>query len=499
MGRYLSIWLPYLITDRATQHRPELKTIPFVLTVQERGRIVIKASNPVALKNGITPGMTVADARAILPVLKAFEYKEGAAEKLLTKMAEWCLRFTPVAAVDLPDGILLEITGCAHLWGGEKSYLQSITDQLKSIGFTAKAAIADTIGAAWAVARYAKENFVVPPDRQLEAIKSLPPAALRLETDVLELMQKLGFYQISGFINMPRNTLRRRFGHTLLNRMAQALGQAIEILEPVQPAVIFQERLPCLEPIRTRAAIDIALQTLLEQLCRQLLKEGKGLRTAVFKGYRIDNFVQQIMIGTNRPVRNAIHLMKLFEQKIESIRPGLGIELFTLEAPVTENLSAQQESLWNVLGGNEENSELINLLDRIAGKIGTHTIHRYLPAEHYWPERSFKAAVTISEKADTTWRQDRPRPVVLLSQPEQIEVTVPLPDYPPILFIYRNKIHNIKKADGPERIEREWWLERGLVRDYYIVEDEEGCRYWLFRSGQYEQHTPKWFIHGFFA
>lgn len=499
MGRYLSIWLPYLITDRATRQQPALKAVPFVFTVQQRGHIVIKAANPVALENGITPNMVAADARTILPVLKVFGYKEGSAEKLLSRLAEWCLRFTPVAAVDLPDGILLEITGCAHLWGGEKSYLQHITEQLKGIGFTSKTAIADTAGAAWAVARYARENFIVPSGQQLEALKLLPPAALRLETDILARMQKLGFCDIGSFISMPRNVLRRRFGQALLNRIDQALGQVMEIPEPVQPAPIFIERLPCLEPIRTRAAIDIALQTLLEQLCQWLLKEAKGLRTAIFKGYRIDNNVQQIMIGTNRPVRNAIHLMRLFEQKIENIHPGLGIELFTLEAPVTEDLSAQQEPLWNILGSCEESTELANLLDRIAGKLGNHTIHRYLPAEHYWPERSFKAATTLSEKSDTTWRNDRLRPLLLLPQPQQVEVTVPLPDYPPILFIYRNKIHNIKKADGPERIEQEWWLEQGLVRDYYIVEDEEGSRYWLFRSGQYEQHTPKWFVHGFFA
>lgn len=499
MVRYMSIWFPYLLTDRITRSRLELKNTAFVLTAPERGRIVIKAASQEAMKQGINPGMTAADARAILPELKVLDHKEGVEEKLLTRLAEWCLRFTPIAAIDPANSLLLDISGCPHLWGGEPLYLKAIIEKLQGIGFMAKAAIADTIGTAWAVARYARELAIVPPGRQLQALAKLPPAALRLEAGTLERMEKLGFYQIGSFIDMPRSILRRRFGQGLLNRVDQALGQAIEILEPVQPAVVFQKRLPCLEPVRTRTAIDIALQKLLKELSEQLSKESKGLRTATFRCYRIDGIIKEIQIGTNRPVRNAAHLMKLFEQKIDGIAPGLGIELFVLEAPVTEDLSSQQESLWNVLGSNNESSELSDLLDRIAGKLGSDAVRRYLPAEHYLPERSFKVAASLFEKADTAWRDDKPRPILLLPKPERIEVTVPLPDYPPMLFIYKNKRHTIKKADGPERIEQEWWLEKGLVRDYYVVEDEEGARYWLFRLGRYEHHTPEWFIHGFFA
>ncbi|RYD80384.1 MAG: DNA polymerase Y family protein, partial [Sphingobacteriales bacterium] len=193
------------------------------------------------------------------------------------------------------------------------------------------------------------------------------------------------------------------------------------------------------------------------------------------------------------------HLFKLFELKIPLIAPGLGIELFIMEAPKVEELNAVQESLWQQEGGLNDVG-LAELLDRLTGKLGTSVIHRYLPQARYWPERSIKTVASINDKPEIDWRNDRPRPVQLLNQPEAIEVTAPIPDYPPMLFRYKERTHKIKKADGPERIEREWWLDEGQHRDYYIVEDESGKRYWLFRSGHYNGEKPSgWFIHGFFA
>ncbi len=500
MQRYMSIWFPYLLTDRAIQLKPELEKVPFVLAAPSRGRMIVQASSMEAVRSGVRTDMVVADARAAFPGLKVFNYKEGIFEKLLTELAEWALRYTPVAATEYPDGLILDISGCPHLWGGEPKYLKAIAARLKQRGYHANVAIADTIGAAWAAARYGNTGQIIKSGEQLKALSGWPPACLRLEPVILDRMHKLGFYKIGSFINMPGPVLRRRFGQELLTRMGQALGTQPELLTPVQPAIIFQERLPCLEPIKTRTGIDIALNTLMEQLSGHLLKANKGLRKAVFRSYRLDGNIQSIEIGTNRPVRNVAHLLKLFSQKIETIRPALGIELFILEAPVVEDLSAQQESLWTALGDGDANTELSNLLDRIAGKVGVQAIRRYLPVEHYWPERSIKISRSIAERPDTTWKLDRPRPIYLLDQPEKIEVTVPVPDYPPMLFIYKGIIHKIRKADGPERIEREWWQDKGLqIRDYYRVEDEAGARYWLFRSGRYDEGKPLWFLHGFFA
>lgn len=496
--RFVSIWFRQLTTDWMIRRRPELKPVPFVLARAERGRMVVQAANAIARAKGVMAGMVVADGRAIVPELQVFDDMEGLPERLLTALAEWCIRFTPVAAIDLPDGIILEATGCTHLWKGEDPYIQDITARLSGFGYEIRAAMADTVAAAWAVCRYGQEPLIVSCGKQVQALMPLPPAALRLEANILDRLHKLGLYQVSSFMNMPRNALRRRFGQTILSRLDQALGQEIEAINPVCPVEPYQERLPSLEPIRTATGIEIGLRQLLEQLCKRLETESKGLRTCVFKCFRIDGNIQQIGIGTGRPSRNVDHLFKLFENKIVQIEPALGIELFILEAPVVEDLTSTQDALWNTTG-NKDNLAIAELLDKIAGKVGTNAIHRYLPAEHHWPERAVKLAQSLDEQPDTEWRIDKPRPVHLLPTPEQIDVTVAIPDYPPILFHYKGKAHQVSKADGPERIEQEWWLSKGVFRDYYCIEDKEGGRYWIFRSGHYASSDPKWYMHGFFA
>jgi protein ImuB len=498
--RFMSIWFRHLITDWLAVRRPELRHGPVIVTAKEGNRVIITATNIPAESQGISIGMAAADAKAIIARLQIVEDVPGLAGRILDAIGKWCIRYTPVVAADMPDGLVLDISGCAHLWGGEQDYLKDITGKLNSRGYDVKAAIADTIGLAWAIARFGRERPIVEPGRRTSALMPLPPAALRLDTITLQRLKKVGFYRVESFMRIKRPALRRRFGQGLLQRLDQALGHENEVIIPLQPIAPYEERLPCLEPIRTAAGIEIALEKLLEMLCKRLQQEGKGIRTAILKCYRVDSQVVQTEIGTSRASRNVRHLFKLFELKIPSIEPALGIELFVLEAPKVEDISPDQESLWMIDDCGLEDVSLAELLDRIAGKVGPGTIHRYLPQEHYWPERSIKPSTSLTDKPVTNWRTDRPRPTHLLARPEAIEVTVPVPDYPPMLFIYKKKLHQIKKADGPERIEREWWLEAGELRDYYTVEDEEGRRYWLFRSGHYSgERSAQWFIHGFFA
>jgi protein ImuB len=498
-NRFVTIWFRHLTTDWFSLRRPALRETPFVLASLDRGRMIITAANPLAQTQDIDTGMAVADARAIIPTLEVFDEKPGLSGKLLKALAEWCIRYTPITAVDPPDGLILDVTGCAHLWGGERPFLKEIVTRLRGSGYDVRAAMADTIGTAWAISRFGQVTPLIDSGGQAAALLPLPSAALRLEPAVLERLQKLGLYTINHFITMPRPALRRRFGPGLLRRLDQALGQEEEPIQPLQPPEAYQERLPCLEPIVTSTGIEIALQRLLEILCLKLQQEAKGLRTAILKCYRVDGKLEQIGIGTNRASHNVDHLFKLFELKIPTIEPALGIELFILEAPKVEDVSPLQETLWGGVGGLED-IRVAELLDRLAGKLGVNTIQRYLPDEHYWPERSIKPASSLHEKSITAWRVDRPRPIHLLPKPEPVEVTAPVPDYPPMLFRYKGKLHTIKKADGPERIEREWWLEEGPHRDYYIVEDADGGRYWLFRSGHYTGDKPhQWFLHGFFS
>ncbi len=497
--RFVAIWFRHLKTDWFIRRQPQLKNAPFVLASPDHGRMVISAANIKAETLGVYAGMVVADARAMISSLQVLDDKPALSNKLLTGIAEWCIRFTPAVAIDEPDGLILHVTGCAHLWGGEEKYLREIGNRLAAFGYDNRVAMADTIGTAWGIARFGQGPLIIEPGQQTAALLSLPAAALRIEPIIVERLEKLGLGQVNNFINIPGPSLRRRFGPQLLQRINQALGQEEEWITPVQPIECYQERLPCMEPIVTATGIEIALTRLLDTLCQRLKQEQKGLRSASFKGYRMDGKIEKIEIGTNRPSCNAIHLFKLFENKIDSIEPALGIELFTLEALKLEDLTNVQENLWENNGGLGD-AGLSELLDRIAGKIGAASINRYIPDEHYWPERSYRIAASVNEKLQTVWRIGRPRPLQMLSRPQPIEVTAPIPDYPPMMFRYKGKLHKIIKADGPERIEQEWWLQNGQHRDYYYVEDEAGKRFWLFRSGHYDAaKSYQWFIHGFFA
>jgi len=495
--RFVSIWFRHLHTDWFTLRKPELKDIPFVLRMPVHGRMMITGASPTAEKKGIYKGMVLADARALTPNLEALDDKPELSLKLLNQAAEWCIRFTPIVAIDAPDGLILDATGCPHLWGGDEAYLADLEKKLNARGYDVRIAMADTIGLAWGLARFGNKALLAQTQDHLPALMELPPDALRLERDTLDRLHKLGLHKIKQFIRIPRSSLRRRFGPHFLMRLDMALGQEMETIEPVQPMEPYQFRLPSLEPIVTATGIEIGLKHLLELLCQRLQQEQKGLRSAVFKGYRVDGKIEKVEIGTHRATQHKGHLFKLFEIKLPSIEPDLGIELFVLEASKIEDYFPSQSKMWGTTGGLED-ERVSELLDRLASKLGSQIVHRYLPDEHYWPERSYKSAASLQQKPDTTWRADKLRPLMLLHLPERIDVSAPIPDYPPMLFRYKGKVHEIARADGPERIEQEWWLQQGQHRDYYRVEDKEGQRYWLFRLGHYDQ-SFQWFIHGFFA
>ena len=528
MKRFATIWFPYLKTDWFSIRQPNLRDVPFVLVIPDHGRKLINAANKAATAQSIHAGMVAADAKAMVPSLEVIDYPPGLAKRLLTRIAEWCIRFSPCVAVDCDEGLILDVTGCTHLWGGDELYIKNIKERFNNYGYTVRVAIADTIGAAWAVSRFGQHECIIKSGQQSSALLSLPAAALRLDDDTTERLYKLGLRQVKDFIGMQRSALRRRFGgkegggqrrevgsqriedgsknsgdvvpgpSSILTRIDQALGNKEEIIIPVHPPEPYEERLPCLEPITTATGIEIALQRLLETICKRLRQEGKGIRGAVLKCYRVDGKIEQIAIGTIRASHHVQHLFRLFELKIASIEPGLGIELFILQANKVEDHSSLQSTLWNSNRGLQD-ERISELLDRLTTRIGAHAIRRYLPDEHYWPERSVKAALSLNEEATTVWKVERPRPLQILSRPEKIEVMAPVPDYPPMNFRYKGKLHTITKADGPERIEQEWWIEQGQHRDYYYVEDEEGCRYWLFRLGHYDDESYQWFIQGYFT
>lgn len=495
--RYMAIWFRHLLTDGLARRRPELKELPFVLAAPVKNKIIITASSVLAEREGAFTGMAVADARAAFGELVVIDEMRGQAAKLLRLLGLGCIRYTPIVSLDLPDGLLLDISGCVHLWGGERGYLKEIVLKLRDAGFDARASIADTPGAAWAVARFAKVRPIIPWGEQAAALAGLPPSALRLQPEVLDKLQKLGFRTIRPLLELPPQMLRRRFGQDLLLRLDQAFGRVEEYFEPLVPPVPYAERLPCLEPIRTATAIEIAIEKLLQALCLRLQAEGKGIRKAILKCHRIDGKKVQVGITTTKGSHSVSHLLKLFCLQVSKIEPALGIELFILEAIQVEDMETVQEQIWAEAKGLADTA-LAELLDKIAGKVGAASIRRYLPSENHWPERSIKLATGLSEEPQSAWPESL-RPISLLSSPEPIEVMALVPDHPPKVFVHKGKRHNIAKADGPERIGREWWQDKGEHRDYYMVEDSEGCRYWVFRSGAYDSTDAHWYLHGYFA
>lgn len=499
MGRIISLWLPYLLTDHLVSQKPQLQKEAIVLVAPQRGRMVVCALNAVAIDAGITKSMVLADARALHPFLNIFDFKEGQATILLKKLAMELIRYSPCVGLDSEEGLWIEASGCTHLWNGEANYLQNILLQFKKMGYQVHGAMAGSMGMAWAVARFGRSGTILQSKQHLAVLRQLPPVSLRLEAQVLERLHKLGFRRIQDFINLPDNALRRRFGFALLQRLGQALGRLAEQIIPITPIVPYQERLTCLEPIRTRKGIEIALEKLLKKLNQRLYQEHQGLRKATLHTFRVDRQKQAIQIGTNRPSRDQKNLFNLFREKIAQIAPGLGIECFLLEATQIEPLKMQQEKLWQDANG-ADNSEIHDLLDRMTNRLGITAIHRFLPAAHHWPEKSIRSARSLWDESTFFWQKTTPRPIYLLAEPERIQVSAPIPDYPPMVFTYKGQVHQVKKADGPERIEREWWIEVGLQRDYYRVENQDGARYWIFRSGHYtEGKSPEWFLHGFFA
>ena len=497
--RFVAIWFKHLKTDWLRKKKPDLKDAAFVLAKPDHGRMIITEVSAVAKTKGIYAGMIVSDAKVIYPALEIIDDIAGLNEKLLKNIAEWCIRYSPIVAVDLPNGIILDATGCTHLWHGEEGYLKDIINKLKSFGYNIRAAMADTIGTGWAVSRYGKVKAIIETGEQQQALMPLPPVALRIESEINKKLQKLGLTEIGSFMNMQPSALRRRFGADFLLRLNQALGTKEEYIQSVIPLAEYSERLPCLELIQTKTGIEIALQQLLEKLCGRLVKDGKGLREVNFIAFRIDNKIEKISVTTNHASNNAKHIVTLLEHKIEKIEPALGIEVFILEATKVEKVVSIQQTFWTT-NGSLESREIAELLDNIENKFGNNIINRYFPDEHHSPERSLKNVVSLKEKPVIEWRKDILRPANILPVPQPIKVTAPIPDYPPMNFQFNNKLHKVVKADACERIEPEWWIEGGSHRDYYIVENEEGKRYWLYRLGHYnEEEKPQWFMHGVFA
>jgi protein ImuB len=460
-------------------------------------RLEIAAASPEARAIGLHPGMAVAQARALVPGLDIRDSDPEADSALLTRLALFAARrWTPRAAVSGPDGLFLDLTGVAHLFGGEEAMCRRILAFCERAGFAARIAVAGTPGAAHALARFGPFTLC-PPGGEAAALAPLPLAALRVEEPVLAAARRLGLEAIGDLLSLPRGPLQRRFGKTLLARLDQALGRSAEPTEPVVPEDPPSALLRFAEPIATAEAIAEALGLLMSRLIATLRETGLAARTLALLAERVDGRVERIAIGTARATRDGAHLFRLLAMKIETIEPGFGLDEMRLVAGRVEPLGPRQ------LSGEEGESDLASLVDRLAGRLGARRLYRATAVESDVPERSVARVGPLD--AAVPWPK-WPRPVRLFSPPERVEnVVALLPDQPPRRFTWRGRAYRVARADGPERIHGEWWkrsAEAEAVRDYFQVEDEEGARFWLYRRGDGVDHRTgdlSWYLHGVFG
>jgi len=508
MKRVASLFLPMLQIerlrrlDRTGRFEPPPPDRPLVTTERQGQRVVLAAACPLARSLGLHPGMPLTQARALVPGLDIRTAEPEADGAVLVRLALFAARrWTPFAAVDQPDGLWLDISGCAHLFGGERRLCERILRTCRRAGFSARIAVAATTGAAHALARFGAEDIALCPNgKEVEAIAALPPQALRIDEEAANACRRFGIDSIAELAAMPRGPLARRFGNALLTRLDQALGRAAETFEPIIPKVASSAALRFLEPIFSADAIEQVIGDLAAMLTHTLEQQGLGARQVALVCDRIDGDEQRIVIGLASATRDAGHLASLLRMKIEQIEPGFGIEAMRLIATRSEPLAARQVASLEP----DCEAELPPLVDRIASRIGTNRVFQMSSVESDVPERSVRHSTPLARTAG--WPREWPRPVRLLARPERVDkVIAELPDQPPLRFSWRGVTHRIRKADGPERIYGEWWKhlsEADSVRDYFQVEDESGARFWLFRRGDgVDPRTGdlSWYIHGVFG
>ena len=477
---------------------------PLVTAMQEKRRQVVAAADRAARALGLAAGMPLAQAQAMVPGLRVLPATPERDARALEEAAAWGLRYAPLTAPDSPNGLWIGATGCTHLFGGEAATLGDIVERLGRSGITSRAAIADTPGTAWAVARYGTEPTAsVPPGEAAGALRPLPVAALRLDADTVSALRRLGFERIGQLLDAPRAPLALRFGQRVIQRIDQALGNVGEPIEPIAPPNPVAARLTFPEPLLTPEALSHVIARLTACVCAELERRGAGARRLDLIFERIDRTEQAICIGTARPNRTPGHLARLLEERLECVDPGLGIEAMRLTVSLAEPAGFAQPRI-SLIGDENTGADVSVLVDRLVKRLGAPKVYRAAPVESDVPERSVRRVGPLSPPAGARWPKHLPRPARLLRPPQPIEALAMLPDHPPAQFVWRRHRHRIRHADGPERIGGEWWVsdrERSAVRDYWQVEDEDGRRFWLFRSGDAVDLASgdlRWFLHGFF-
>jgi len=498
MKRIASIWLPHLAIERwgKTADCPPDK--PVVLTVEGTHGPIIHAVTKAAAERGARTGARLTDARALDPALVAVPADPDGDAALMQRFAKWATRWSPLVEADSSTslgtgGLRLDVTGVAHLFGGEEGLVRDVERRFAAIGLTTRVAIAPTAAAAWALSHFEGDELA-----------PLHVSALRLDADTTRTLERLGLKTIGALMDVPRLALARRFrgAEDVVDALDRMLGKKPEPLtalaeDPPPRAMVKLE-----EPATHPEAATQALERLIPELVRQLQERHLGARRLSLTGFRVDGSIAVASVATSISSREPKHLRRLLADKVAALDPEFGFDAFALTADWAENLSAEQDSLIEEPSGTRE---LARLVDRLTVKLGARAVRRPQAQESHLPERAngWVAAVSSSLPAKLVGRGLR-RPSRLLDRPEAIDVIYATPEGTPRRFVWRRAVHDIARAEGPERIAPEWWRQpsSARLRDYYRVEDANGRRYWIYREGLIGDGrggAPNWFIHGLFG
>ncbi|MEM1352415.1 MAG: DNA polymerase Y family protein [Pseudomonadota bacterium] len=547
--RILSLWFPHFGADWLMRRDPILADVPLGIVEERHNTQVLSSVNTQAAAAGLRVGQPVRDAHAMCEALVTRARSLPAEKAFLGTVQRWAGKFSPWVATEACDALVVDLTGCAHLFGGEAALMDVVQQDCEDLGLTVRMGLADTRGAAWALARFAGQQAeshrtgdaidqearatrsragrrhwtkggtapqvataahaahrIAAPGQTYSALAPLPVAALRLEAEVTAQLSRLGIRRVRDLLGQPRASLARRFGRGLVMRMDQAMGSAPEPVSPARAPDHFAARLTLPEPIGLQDDILAGLDRLLAQLCARLEEKGRGVRRVLFQAYRVDQDIQSFEVGLARVSREPARIRPLIALKLEALDAGFGIDMLRIEAMQTEPIHARTpvghlQAGAAVAGRLADNTALDDLIGRLGARVGLEAITRHAPASSHIPEKTaLTLAAAWSSPYDGAWpAPPNARPVVLW-RPEPVQA----PDAPelPRFFRWRGQTLRPSLATGPERIAPEWWLDdpnwRSGVRDYWRTETEDGQRLWLFYAHGHMMSSG-WFCQGRFA
>ncbi|GAB1580570.1 Y-family DNA polymerase [Phyllobacterium phragmitis] len=518
---FLALWFPHLPTDRLRRENPWRRAgdAPLIVVDRIANALRLTAVDRNAVTAGLQIGMALTDARALFQNLQVANAAPAEDQRLLDRLADWCHRYSPLVALDPPHGIVLDITGCEHLFGGLEAMLRDVVTRLRKHGLAVKSAIAGNASAARALARFSRGG-VFPANGEDSILRSLPLVALEIEEASLVGLKRAGLRTIGDVADLPRAALTARFGEALVERLDALFGRATRPVSPLRIVPVCMAARRMAEPLIVMEAVEALLRQLGDELFAALEKRGEGAREIEAAFFRVDGLVRRVTIQAGRPLVETAPFFRLIRERLsalaEPLDAGYGFDAVQLAALRVQRVVHRQTSLDS---RQETASGVDALVDRLSARLGPVRVLRPLAVDTHIPERAFSMVPAIHQTADEALARFRfaaevyrtgahylgdppTRPIRLFQPPQRIEAMAEVPDGPPMQFRWRRVLHEVALAEGPERIAPEWWRAdpAAATRDYYRIEDNAGRRFWIFREGLYgHDPAPQWFLHGLFA